>query len=217
MKIDMHVHTKYSHDGVSEVREIFQQAKKKGLDGVALTDHSDNRCWEEAREVSEDMDMLFIPGEEIKIINDEKRSNGEILLYFLEEGTGSRTIEDIEEIRDTQNALGFIAHPFDKSRPHPKDVEFILDYVDGLETLNARTRMKRFNSKAFKLAEKLGLPTVAGSDAHIPEEVGVAYTEVKDAENLEEFKKGLKEGRGIARGKRTKYFLHWASQIKGRI
>lgn len=214
----MHIHTKYSYDGVSEIDEVFEKAEERGLDGVAITDHFDIRGWEEAREIAEERDMFFIPGEEIKVLNEKKKIIAEVLAYFIEEGIGNKTISELEKEVRSQGGLLFLAHPFAKSRPSPSNKpERLLKFVDGIETINARSRVWHVNKKAIKMAERNNLPVIGGSDAHIPEEVGYAYTEVKDANNLEEFKEKLKEGKAEAKGRKTNIFFHYASQLKGRI
>jgi len=42
MKYDLHIHLKYSYDGISELepKEIIKIAIKQGLTGIAITDHS---------------------------------------------------------------------------------------------------------------------------------------------------------------------------------
>ena len=39
LKLDLHVHTKYSDDGFEEISTLVARAKKLGLDGFAITDH----------------------------------------------------------------------------------------------------------------------------------------------------------------------------------
>jgi len=39
LHLDMHIHSKYS-DGHSSVTDLFKTAKKKRLDGMAITDHN---------------------------------------------------------------------------------------------------------------------------------------------------------------------------------
>jgi predicted metal-dependent phosphoesterase TrpH len=39
LKIDLHVHTCYSEDALTTPEEVVYYARKKGLDGVAITDH----------------------------------------------------------------------------------------------------------------------------------------------------------------------------------
>jgi len=40
MKYDLHIHSKYSYDGILEPRDIVKIAIKRGLDGIAITDHN---------------------------------------------------------------------------------------------------------------------------------------------------------------------------------
>ncbi|MCW3133792.1 MAG: PHP domain-containing protein [Methanophagales archaeon] len=40
MKYDLHIHSKYSSDGIIEPEKIIKIALKRGLDGIAITDHS---------------------------------------------------------------------------------------------------------------------------------------------------------------------------------
>ena len=37
---DLHIHSKYSYDGILEPKDIVKIAIKKGLDGIAITDHN---------------------------------------------------------------------------------------------------------------------------------------------------------------------------------
>ena len=40
MKVDLHLHdNKYSTDSHISIEEIVREAKRKGLDGIALTNH----------------------------------------------------------------------------------------------------------------------------------------------------------------------------------
>ena len=40
MKYDLHIHSKYSSDGVLDPEKIVKIAAKRGLNGVAITDHN---------------------------------------------------------------------------------------------------------------------------------------------------------------------------------
>ncbi|MBA7528056.1 hypothetical protein ES705_20239 [subsurface metagenome] len=40
MKYDLHIHSKYSSDGVLEPEKIAKTAVKRGLDGIAITDQN---------------------------------------------------------------------------------------------------------------------------------------------------------------------------------
>jgi predicted metal-dependent phosphoesterase TrpH len=40
MKYDLHTHSKYSADGFLEPEKIVETAMRKGLSGIAITDHN---------------------------------------------------------------------------------------------------------------------------------------------------------------------------------
>lgn len=64
MRIDTHVHSTYS-DGLDDVRQLFQLAKKANLDAIALTDHDTNAGWAEAQRYAQLAGVGFIAGAEI--------------------------------------------------------------------------------------------------------------------------------------------------------
>jgi len=39
IKLDLHVHTLYSYDGFTDPKLMIDVVKRKGIDGVAITDH----------------------------------------------------------------------------------------------------------------------------------------------------------------------------------
>ena len=40
IKLDLHVHSQYSEDATGSPKEIIKSLKKKGIHGVAFTDHN---------------------------------------------------------------------------------------------------------------------------------------------------------------------------------
>lgn len=40
MNYDLHIHSKYSSDGVLDPEKIVKIATKRGLSGIAITDHN---------------------------------------------------------------------------------------------------------------------------------------------------------------------------------
>jgi predicted metal-dependent phosphoesterase TrpH len=48
LKYDLHSHSRYSKDGIMDVRDLLKIAKKRGLDGIAVTDHDTIRGGMEA-------------------------------------------------------------------------------------------------------------------------------------------------------------------------
>ena len=40
LKLDLHIHSQYSEDGLGSPKEIIKELQKKGLQGMAITDHN---------------------------------------------------------------------------------------------------------------------------------------------------------------------------------
>jgi len=64
LKIDLHVHTCYSGDCATTLEEVVSQSKRKGLNGVAITDHN---TVEGAPKLIQrkNADLMIIPGIEV--------------------------------------------------------------------------------------------------------------------------------------------------------
>ena len=58
LKIDFHVHTCYSCDSSITLKEVVVFAKKRGLDGVAVTDHNTVKGALKLKT----RDLLIVPG-----------------------------------------------------------------------------------------------------------------------------------------------------------
>jgi len=82
MKIDLHCHSYYSDDGISSPEKLIKMALKKGLDGIALTDHDTTKGWKEAAEVAKKLNAVLIWGEEIKIKKRGKNSWRNFGIFF---------------------------------------------------------------------------------------------------------------------------------------
>lgn len=180
MKFDLHTHSKYSPKcGYMEPKLIVKLARKKGLDGIAVTDHDTIKGALKTREYA-DKDLRVIIGSEVMT------SRGEIIGLFLsEEILSTDLIGVIEEIHD-QNGVAIVPHPFDTLRrsalwPTEKDV----GYLDGVEGFNARNVYQKSNIDAIEFGKEHKLAITAGSDAHFRNEVGNAGV-ITDDEDLRE-------------------------------
>ena len=67
MKLDLHVHTKYSGDSFSTPKSLVRAAKKKGLDGFALTDHDTTKAWKQTKFWAKIFNINLVLGEEVKV------------------------------------------------------------------------------------------------------------------------------------------------------
>jgi hypothetical protein len=77
VKIDLHTHSTRS-DGLDTPSQLILNAKKAGIDIIALTDHDSVRGWDEAREKAIEVGMGFVPGIEVTSVSDIQRFGKEI-------------------------------------------------------------------------------------------------------------------------------------------
>lgn len=166
MIYDLHVHSKYSYDSILELKTILKIAKKRKLDGIAITDHNTIKGGVAALQENRNPCLDVIVGAEIKT------DIGDVIGLYLEEEIHSRVFHDVvEEIHD-QNGIAVLAHPF---RNRSNYLQNELHDVDLIEGFNARSS-KRANLEAQKLALSAGKMMTAGSDAHNFFEIGRGRT-----------------------------------------
>ena len=191
MKFDLHIHSKYSYDSFLSPERIIKIAKKKGLDGIAVTDHNTLRGGIEALKINEDKDFKVIVGAEMKT------EYGDIIGLFLEDEIRTSKFEEVIEKIKSQGGLSVLAHPYRQY----KFPEKIIDRVDLVETFNARSG-KEDNERAYKLAKKFKKSMIAGSDAHLSFEIGRGRTRVNS-----EVKEALRKGKTKIEGRKSNYYL----------
>jgi predicted metal-dependent phosphoesterase TrpH len=167
-RYDLHTHSRYSDDGTLAPAEILAIAKKRGLSGLAVTDHGTIRGGAEAQK-------LAGAGFEVVVGAELMTDLGEVIgLYLTREITAQGFAEVVAEIH-AQGGLAVIPHPFDALRRtacRPTAREAAL--VDAIEGFNARCILNRYNGEAARFAREYHLPIVGGSDAHFGGEIGQA-------------------------------------------
>jgi len=174
MKVDLHVHSKYSACSNLEPLTIIRQAKKAGLDAVAITDHNTISGYMAVKKVAGNIEV--IPGIEVKT------ESGDLIGLFVEENVekGLGVAETADRIREL-GGLVVVPHAFDWLR---KSIgEKIADArPDAIEVYNNRALFGSFNERAEEYALANRIVGVAGSDAHFQDEVGLAgiFTETGD-------------------------------------
>lgn len=191
-KVDIHVHTWYSKDALCKPKEIVKYAKKRGLDGIAITDHNTTKGWKETKKEAKKYNLFFIPGEEVKVFLHQVFL-GELLCLFLQEEIKPGNVFEIIDKVKEQDGVVVLSHPFDFGRGFKKP-ELIAKEIQGVEVLNGKNFFKKSVKKADRFAEKYNLSKLGGSDAHICREVGKTFT-FADVSGLEEFKKAVLKGK----------------------
>ncbi len=167
VRVDIHTHP-CSGDSLLSLRHL--KGKARGGLVAAVTDHDSTACLEKARSLS----FPFIPGVEVST------AQGHLLLLFVEERPQKGTsVEEAVEFAHERGGIAVAAHPFDPFRSSIgiREVK-ALEVVDALE-LNQKAPAFA-NALAEYFSQKLGKPLLAGSDAHLPQEVGLSYTEVEE-------------------------------------
>ncbi|MDI6690573.1 MAG: CehA/McbA family metallohydrolase [Candidatus Bathyarchaeota archaeon] len=185
LKIDLHVHTNYSYDSVIKPEEVVFYAQKHGLDGVAITDHDKIDC---ALKMAKETNFLVIPGIEISSLD------GHVLALNIQEPIPKEL--SVDETVDKIHSLGGIAVAC-----HPTSLfkgslgEQISSKFDAVEVINASAFPFNYSVKhGQKIASRLEIAQVAGSDAHYGPEIGCAYTLVNAESEVEEIVKSISNG-----------------------
>lgn len=191
MKLDLHIHSKYSYDSLLSPEKIIKVAKKKGLNGVAVTDHGTIKGGVETKKISDD-DFAVIVGSEIRT------EYGDIVGLFLNEEIISNILMEVVEEIKSQGGLVVLAHPYRTGIIFP---EGLMDRIDLIEAFNGRSP-KNLNKMAFELARKFEKPIGAGSDAHLSFEIGVGRTIL-----FSNVRKALARGETKIEGNESNYYL----------
>lgn len=200
LKIDLHVHTCYSHDAVTTLKEVIVYSKKRGLDGVAITDHD---TLAGALKL-QNSDLIVIPGVEITTLR------GHLLALNVTTPIPPKLAinETIQRIHEA-GGIAVAAHPtlFYKTAPSQQTASY-----DAIEVINsAAIPFQLFTYLNQKFATRLNLPQTAGSDSHYAPEIGAAYTVIEADPNVDEIVQAIKKGATIPVGKS----IPWRMRLKG--
>jgi len=194
MKIDFHIHSKYSPDSSAEISEILRYAKRRDLDAIAITDHDTLEGNREARRLRKPDDVQIIPGIELTL------PAGEIGLHIIalnvdEYVPCDGVISTIRWLKE-HGATIILPHPYRESTGlfyhlengtlTPEEASYVLENIDYLEALNGKDDI-RCVQRTLKLAAEAKYPIVSGTDAHSPEYIGLSYTRI---DSLDDFLSG---------------------------
>jgi 3',5'-nucleoside bisphosphate phosphatase len=67
MKTDLHIHTKPGSEGALPIKEVFVEAKKRGIEFISITDHDNTEHQGLAIELAAVNDMRYITGVELNV------------------------------------------------------------------------------------------------------------------------------------------------------
>src|SRR3954453_909754 len=212
---DLHMHNDHSHDCAVPVTDLLDYAEAQGLGAIAITDHNVFAGAQEAVQLARGLDLVVIPGEEIKT------EKGEVIGLFLEEKIerGLPMADTIAAIRE-QGGVVYLPHPFDRLHtiPDSPTLHRHLPEIDVFEVYNARLLFEGFNDEALRYARKYNLTMGAGSDAHVLQGVGTGLVRMRAFENAAEFLISLRSAEIVRRPKSLVYLqgLKWVAQSRAR-
>jgi predicted metal-dependent phosphoesterase TrpH len=182
--IDLHIHTIVgSMDSDISPKRLAESARKVGLTGVALTEHMSQWLPDEADHFRQESGLFVFNAREWST------DMGHIIVFGLDRAVrGVARARDLRRACEENGAFMILCHPF-RYFPGPSNYLFggrrdaqelstgalaehpLFDLVDAIEVLNGGC-IERENALAQEVAQVLGKPGVAGSDAHMPSEVG---------------------------------------------
>lgn len=171
LKLDLHTHcyeaAGFAKPTVELVGMILGVVKTLGLDGIAITDHSNKIFAQEVRRIAES----HFPGEVLIIVGQEIEDwPAEVVELYLPSGLTFR----------------YIAHP-----GYPGDFMAQLPNVHGIEINNGGHNWHMDRERIREIAAKHDLVLLSNSDAHFLEDIGRFYNEI----NLEQLEAAVIEKR----------------------
>jgi predicted metal-dependent phosphoesterase TrpH len=195
----MHVHTCYSRDGLTTLKDLINRLRMIGLNGAAITDHD---TVEGAEKVLKNCDdLLIIPGIETST------TRGHVLGVNVTTPIpkGLCVEEAIERIHDA-GGIAIAAHPQAPFKNgiglNPKIIGLGLDAIEVVNSSLFPFLPLTCLSKKF--ANRYHIPQTAGSDSHIPETIGLAYTIIENDEaSVDDVVEAIRRGLTIPFGKGT--------------
>jgi hypothetical protein len=205
-QVDLHAHTLWSKDCLTEFDTIIRLCEKRGVDRIAITDHNTATGALAMQTIAPE---LVIAGEEIMT------TQGELLAYFVKESVPAELSpeETIRRLRE-QGAVISVSHPFDRLRKgawREEDLTRIVDLVDAIEIFNARCIYAEDNRRAAEFAARHHRIGTAGSDAHTRTEYGMARVEMRPFNyDPEDFLDALREAHYVQR--LSSAFVHVGSK-----
>jgi len=189
-KIDLHVHTCYSDDGMSTLREVIDYAEKKGLNGIAITDHDTLDGVKNALKLANKKELIVIPGVEVTTL--QGHVLGLNITTSIPKNLG--LIETAKKIHEA-GGIAIAAHPIVLIKSHIKQRTASASNLDGIEVINSSAFPFFLSTRLSQtLAEQLKLPQTAGTDAHHADEIGTAYTLVKADPDIDEIIEAIRKG-----------------------
>jgi len=173
MIFDLHVHTIHSPCSNLRLDEILREARNRGLDGIAITDHNSMDIRHKIVEGVQENVVCLLVGMEYDT------PDGDFLLFGpfedLKPGLSAR---DLLRLVEDGQGVAIAAHPCREGRSLSADT-LALSACRIIEGLNGRNSDAE-NRRVEQLTKRYPLFQCGGSDAHSLNELGRTATSFED-------------------------------------
>jgi predicted metal-dependent phosphoesterase TrpH len=180
--IDTHVHTCYSPDSVADPAQVLLAAARRGLAGIAVTDHDTVDGARQAQAVARQLkahgklpaSFFVIEGEEVG-----SRAGHIIALFLHETVPADLSAADTIAAIHAQGGLAVAAHPLLPSGVGKQANTLPFDAVEtenSAEELHFALASSRANHKRAPFYATVRKPQLGVSDAHDLSAIGMGYT-----------------------------------------
>ena len=144
MKIDLHIHSRDCSDGKMTIPEIFEEAHRRRITVISISDHDSIDCQETAQALASEYDIKYITGVELNISFSHPRYRNSKpvsldMLGYQYDIHNQALIKKLQQVREyrrkrAEQILEKINEELTKEHLKPfthKDLEAIEETVDG--------------------------------------------------------------------------------------
>jgi predicted metal-dependent phosphoesterase TrpH len=176
-RADIHMHTNLG-DGWASPARIIEEATRRGLQLIAVTDHDHI---EGAKRVEELLVELNSPLQMITGVEVSTRQGHLLGLFVKKAPKAMRPVEESIETIKEQGGIVIVPHPFGRLVPSLSraKIDALLEKgyaVDGIEIYNPSPANASMRAAVRAANQLWGLAETGGSDAHFWQQIGMAYT-----------------------------------------
>lgn len=178
IRADYHCHTAFSYDSSTSAEAVLERALATRLDVLCVTDHDT---------IEGALALSRVRCPEVKVVvgcEFTADDGSHVIGLELCDMIAQRRLPALVEAIKLQGGLVLLPHPFrrgsgifrNEAKRSEAFVREMMARADLVECFNGRDSFEA-NQRSYRLALAHGLPAVAGSDAHAPEEIGSVFVE----------------------------------------
>lgn len=233
IKADFHIHSHYSHDGLSSIEEIVKSAIENKLNVISVTDHDTVKGGLELVEYlkkNPSLRIIGIPGVEKTV-----EGGTHVLCLGVTQDIKSNTIKEVISEVKSCGGLVCIAHPYRPdtgllyNKTHrgcftDQDVDYVFKHADLVEAVNAKSFFENQKELLQLLKKYPKIRLLASSDAHTHYDVGNAFNTIENIDvggfklaHLREEPVGLHVYKREVRPKRRSFVRYCISKTGGLV